>query len=746
MAFIKKFAGKWLTFVVTTMVLAVSSGCAGTTERDPCDPSDLSGCVIEEVEIQGDPRVDEEEVGERIATAESDHVFGGALEGVPVLGLLDTLSVEYERFDRFVLQRDLARVARFYRRKGFYEAIVRAGRVTRLEEDRVRVEVVVDAGQPVTLRTVSLEWKDWRLPDAEVVTAEVTEEKSELPVGAVFDEDAYDDVKKAMLKVLTDGGFAYAGIEGRVSVDLPARAADVVFDIELGPVCRFGDITIEGEGELPVERIRQALGFEKGEQFSTASLESAESALADFGVFASTELIPERSPDGEPRDPDIPVLVRLQPDKLRAIKAGLGAELGDRLEAHTVVGWEDKNIFRLLDRYSIEARPGVVFYPIKVSTLADERDFVEPLPHLRVRTQYRLPIPYTPRTVFTQAAEYNFGRPRNADTPDDPDEDQPILGYHEFVGRLGLERRFFNSVFTAAPSYNILFEIPFSYNDVDLAPGFESLTIPFIDLFLELDLRRNADDKLDRVRPNKGGYFATDVQFAGRFLGGDADDVRLRPEVRGYAPISRKVTLGVRVVTGLLFASNYGEVLDNTDSIDDLRPDGNDARRSQLNFDRQILEFRGFFSGGPNSNRGYSFGEIGPHAVLDFDGFRLDEPDAVGGRTLWEASLELRVVLGEKWAGVGFVDASDVTRQLAQYRLDHPHVATGAGLRYQTPVGPLRLDIGYRIPYLQVIGEEEVVSCLAKDAVCSDLVIDEGDPGNIFGIPIAVAIAVGEAF
>ena len=56
-----------------------------------------------------------------------------------------------------------------------------------------------------------------------------------------------------------------------------------------------------------------------------------------------------------------------------------------------------------------------------------------------------------------------------------------------------------------------------------------------------------------------------------------------------------------------------------------------------------------------------------------------------------------------------------------------------ATLRYDTPVGPLRVDVGYRIPGAQVMGEP----------------IDpriEGDPGTVFGVPIAVALGIGEAF
>ena len=70
--------------------------------------------------------------------------------------------------------------------------------------------------------------------------------------------------------------------------------------------------------------------------------------------------------------------------------------------------------------------------------------------------------------------------------------------------------------------------------------------------------------------------------------------------------------------------------------------------------------------------------------------------------------------------------------QTADIRLTHLHLSCGGGGRYDTPVGPIRLDIGYRIPGLQVLG---------------GLTRDEREPKTFpFGIPIAVHIGIGEAY
>jgi outer membrane protein insertion porin family/translocation and assembly module TamA len=57
----------------------------------------------------------------------------------------------------------------------------------------------------------------------------------------------------------------------------------------------------------------------------------------------------------------------------------------------------------------------------------------------------------------------------------------------------------------------------------------------------------------------------------------------------------------------------------------------------------------------------------------------------------------------------------------------------GTGFRLDTPVGPVRLDVGYAIPGLQRIGGD-------LDPAT------EGQPATFLGVPIALNIAVGEAF
>ncbi|EYF07139.1 autotransporter assembly complex protein TamA [Chondromyces apiculatus] len=730
-------------------------GCRDIS-RPPCSRPDLSGCPIDAVYVDGNAKVGGGDIEGAIATAESSRLLGGALENVPILRILDVVSVKYERFDRFVLERDLARVERYYQARGYYSARARAGRVHRIEDregGRVAVEIVVEEGVPVVVgaietpmadrprlfkdkpacqrdlgkHPVRLEWSDAIANDMRRVLGAVVEARNNVEAGEPFDESTYEDTKGLILRALTERGFPYAKIEGYVCVDLVARKAQVTYQIKMGPRSRFGPVKIEGLDEIPERPIRAAIKAIEGEPFSTDKLDDSQRALSEFGVFGAIDIEIGRSPEGEPENPVVPITFKLQPARLRSVKLGGGGELGGRTEVHLVAGWEDRNFLGGLRRFTVEARPGLVFYPTTISTLFDDLPS-DVLFEAQLKAELRQPDVIDPRTtaVFRGALRRYRLQSSQFNREDVVVEGkEKVVGYYEYSGAVGLERPFLrNDILTAALYYNLQLNQPFAYINGPPPAGFRTLLLPYLQSVVTLDLRRDSDGKLTRIAPHKGFWASVDAELAG-YIFGDANDVRLQPEIRGYLPVTKKTTLALRLMVGMLFPTNYGTAF--TD------PDSTEIQRAR---DLQVLQFRAFFSGGPNSNRGYPYNQVGPHDNVPSLTGLTNGLVPTGGLSLWEASVELRTPIVGDLGAAFFLDASDVTRTEVTYRLTHPHLSTGLGLRYATPIGPLRVDLGFRIPCVQVAG------------VCPNepLPVGEGKPDELLGLPLAFNLGIGEAF
>jgi Omp85 superfamily domain len=259
---------------------------------------------------------------------------------------------------------------------------------------------------------------------------------------------------------------------------------------------------------------------------------------------------------------------------------------------------------------------------------------------------------------------------------------------------------------------------------------------------------------------------------AGGPFGGTATDVRVQPEIRTYLPIKRGLTFATRASLGFLFSSNYGKnwasQLKGSDvSSTPYDPTGMStpaqyaAARTELTHDTQIMYFRGFFSGGPTTNRGFPLLGVSPHGVIPYlnpatasqqvqfncdpsqPGFVKAQADScylpVGGFTLWELQNEIRADISGPLSASVFCDMSDVSPNEGDIRLMYLHLSCGLGAAYDTPVGPVRVNIGYRVQPLQVLGYKSESAAAQADPV-------NGTQPTILGLPLAIAIGIGQAY
>lgn len=165
-----------------------------------------------------------------------------------------------------------------------------------------------------------------------------------------------------------------------------------------------------------------------------------------------------------------------------------------------------------------------------------------------------------------------------------------------------------------------------------------------------LEMQRTAAD--DPLVPRRGWHLYGKLRFAGEQLGSTTTFTQFRGRAKAVIPVPGGRLLG-RVDLGAT----------DVDAISDLPASVR------------------FFAGGDNSVRGYGFEELGPE---DSNG------DVIGGRHLLTGSLEYDYPVFGQWSLAAFMDAGNAFNEYENFDAAR---GAGAGIRWRSPIGPVRLDV-----------------------------------------------------
>jgi outer membrane protein assembly factor BamA len=223
----------------------------------------------------------------------------------------------------------------------------------------------------------------------------------------------------------------------------------------------------------------------------------------------------------------------------------------------------------------------------------------------------------------------------------------------------------------------------FTYRHVTIDEGtlkISPLLIPLLSQPVRVGLVSTSliqDRRDDPLDPHRGIYTTVDLALADNVFGSQPNFVRFLARNSTYHPLTRKVVLARNTEFGDIYAFHYtGDPME------------------------AIPLAERFFAGGAASNRGFPDFQAGPRDPST--GFPL------GGTALFFNQTELRFpLIGDNVGGVLFHDAGNVYSLLSNlsFRVDQHNLqdfdymvhAVGFGLRYRTPVGPVRLDLAYSI-------------------------------------------------
>ncbi len=162
--------------------------------------------------------------------------------------------------------------------------------------------------------------------------------------------------------------------------------------------------------------------------------------------------------------------------------------------------------------------------------------------------------------------------------------------------------------------------------------------------------------------PDDGTYMSAEASIAALLLGGNNQYVRFYGEYQRYDRLPKLNSVVYAGAFKFGIASPYG-----------------DSKRLPIS--------ERFFSGGARTLRGFRFEQAGPRDK--------DTNQPVGGNVVLVLNNELRFPLFNRFGGAIFSDTGNVFRNLGAFDFGQITQTVGAGLRLDTPVGPVRVDVGF---------------------------------------------------
>lgn len=195
--------------------------------------------------------------------------------------------------------------------------------------------------------------------------------------------------------------------------------------------------------------------------------------------------------------------------------------------------------------------------------------------------------------------------------------------------------------------------------DAKLIPEDEGrVTIGSINLSAERDSR---DDPFNPTGGSVNGILFKDAAFS---LGSDVQFFKVTLQSSWYFPVTRWLVLALSGSGGV--AKNFGETL-------------------------TVPISERFFLGGRSSVRGYEQDSLGISGITIIDG------TPTGGNAMLLVNGEFRISLLWGLGLVTFLDGGNVWPEYNEISVSEMKYSAGVGLRYNTPIGPIRLDLGYKL-------------------------------------------------
>ncbi|HEX6974862.1 MAG TPA: outer membrane protein assembly factor, partial [Vicinamibacterales bacterium] len=201
------------------------------------------------------------------------------------------------------------------------------------------------------------------------------------------------------------------------------------------------------------------------------------------------------------------------------------------------------------------------------------------------------------------------------------------------------------------------------------------------------------DSRDDVLEPSRGSLLTGDVTLAARALGGELGFLKSYMQGSWFRalPGRRRLVLATRVAVGL------------ADGFPRLAPVENPDGTTTIESLEDLPASERFFAGGGTTIRGFGLDEVGAPNTISSTGF----PTGGNAVVILNAELRVPVPIFKGFGIAAFVDGGNVFQRVTQMDFGELRGSYGAGIRYISPIGPLRLDFGFKMDRRVIGGTRE---------------------------------------
>jgi len=566
----------------------------------------------------------------------------------------------------------------FYRQRGFalvdVKSAVNETDPQRPGEGLVRAAIVIAEGSRSTVGEI-------RITGTSAVPVDELRPLVKISAGDPYFEPRIVEARDALVLDYLNRGFASAVVNVALSASADHTRVDLTFTVQEGPQNIVDHILIVGNVHTKPDVILRELQFKPGQPIGLQDQFESRRRLSALGLFRRVQISLLTHGGGNEHD----VLVTVEEAPATTIGYGGGVEGYTKARTGADGQLEDQ----------LEFAPRGFFEIGRRNLFGANRSV----------------------SLYTRASL----RPKDA--PGDPEVDGTGIGFSEYrvVGTYRQPRWFGANDFTVSGVVEQGVRTTFNFArkgiNVDvvrrLTPALRvsgryslSSTRTFDERLSEEDqaaidrafpqVRLSGfsgavarDTRDDLLEPTRGMFLSSEGSFAARALGGQVGF--MRTYLQGFTfrrfPGRRTVVFASRAALGL--ADGFEREVQPTDA------DGNPVPGPPIVVD-DLPSSERFFAGGDTTIRGFALDRVGAPNTISANGY------PTGGNAVLLLNGELRFPVWREVGAVVFVDGGNVFRRVTEFDIGELRGSYGFGVRYRSPVGPIRVDLGVKMDSLRV--------------------------------------------